>query len=260
MNPAFYTCVTGPDNGYVPDLSHLGSCGFDFVVIHDNHHVERRFPGWRRLNLDDSYPFDPDRNGNKQRYAKTQPWLYLDDYSHSVYLDPKWEITDAFLELCREQVQTDPGWYVPRHPSRSTFQEEIVFPFMNGTLSLEECKYVVEVLQAEDAELEKYFPSLCTWMIRRHDETTRRIGERWFELIQKCYQGHVRDQVVFPFAVADCDGWSHVKHRISIQQLYDCGVTLNYPNQVRTRDLDVQSELPELINFLKGLAGYSTDT
>ncbi|HAJ76806.1 MAG TPA: hypothetical protein DCM64_10160 [Gammaproteobacteria bacterium] len=250
MSNVFYTCVTGPDNGYVHDVSDMDHCGFDFVTIHDSHHGE--FPGWRSINIDAVYPFDKDMHGHKQRYAKTMPHLFLEGYDYSVYLDPKWELTENFLNLCRQRIDENPSWLVCAHPSRSTLFEEFLFPFSNGILSYEECVRVVDALVEEKVDFEKYFASLNTWIIRQHNHSNAKIGKRWFDLIHKCYDNHVRDQILLPFAIESLD---QVNRCLSIEQLYRAGVRLNYPNQNRIRKVDWQKQIYDLIAYLHSRTG-----
>lgn len=250
MSIAFYTCVTGPGNGYVHDVSHLEQGGIDFIAIHDAHHSE--FPGWRSIDIDAVYPFNKEMHGHKQRYAKTMPHLFLQDYQYSIYLDPKWELTDEFIKLCKEQVSRQVPWLACSHPSRTTLYEEFLYPFTNGTLSYEECVRVIDTLVDEEVNFDNYFPSLNTWIIRQHNDANQRIGERWFELIQKCYTNHVRDQIVFPFAL---ENPGQVEKSLSIEQLYRAGVRLNYPNQTRIRKVNWQKQVYDLIAYLHSRTG-----
>lgn len=250
MNAVFYTCVTGPGNGYVHDVSSMQDSGFDFVAIHDSHH--QGFPGWKSINIDDDYPHDKDRFAHKQRYAKTMPHLYFSDYDYSVFLDPKWEITEEFLELCKQKVESEPSWLVSSHPQRVSLFEEFLSPFANNTLSYEECVKVIDVLIAEKVDFEQYFSSLSTWIIRQHNKSNIKIGERWFDLIQKCFDNHVRDQILLPFAVTDA---AQVDHSMSIEELYQSGVRLNYPNQNRMKRWNWQRQSYELIAYLHGRTG-----
>jgi hypothetical protein len=253
MKKVFYTCVTGPDNGYVHDVTDLDQHGFDFVAIHDSHH--EGFSGWRSINIDDDYPFDLDKFAHKQRYAKTMPHKYLSEYDYSVFLDPKWELTSEFIKLCKQLVEEHPQWKLPAHPKRNTLYEEFLFPFSNGTLSYEECVKVIDILIEEKADFNGFFSSLCTWMVRAHNETTQKIGERWFELINKCYADNVRDQIIFPFAVSAVDTGSVVDRSLSIEQLYEAGVRLNYPNQTRTKTVNWRKDFYDLIAYLHGRTG-----
>ncbi|NKB34813.1 MAG: hypothetical protein GKR91_17090 [Pseudomonadales bacterium] len=250
MKSVFYTCVTGPDNGYVHDVSNLENHGFDFVAIHDSHHDE--FPGWRSINIDEDYPYDKQQYGHKQRYAKTMPQKFLSAYEYSVFLDPKWEITEDFLKLCSQLIEEHPQWKVAAHPSRSSLYEEFLFPFSNGTLSYAECVRVIDVLIEEKVDFNSFFSSLCTWIVRRHDDTTQKIGERWFELIQKCYEGNVRDQILFPFAVSDP---AIIDRTLTIEELYETGVRLNYPNQTRVKTANWRHDFYDLIAYLHGRTG-----
>jgi len=250
MKTVFYTCVTGPDNSYVHNVCSIDNYGFDFVAIHDDHH--EGFPGWCSINIDDEYPFDKEQYGHKQRYAKTMPQKILGEYEYSVYLDPKWEITDEFVKLCSQLVEEHPLWKVPTHPSRSCLYEEFLFPFSNGTLSYEECIHVIDVLMEEKVDFNSFFSSLCTWIIRRHDKTTEEIGERWFELIQKCYEGYVRDQIVFPFSVSEA---SLIDRSLTVEELYATGVRLNYPNQTRVKASNWRHNFYDLIAYLHGRTG-----
>lgn len=250
MNAVFYTCITGPGNGCAHDVSNLDTHGFDFVAIHDSHYES--FPGWRSINIDDSYPFDKEKFGHKQRYAKTMPQKFLPEYEFSIFLDPKWEFTSDLLKLCRQLVEQNPQWLVPHHPDRSSLYEEFLFPFSNGTLSYDECVHVIDVLVDEKVNFNHFFSSLCTWIIRKHDKTTEDIGQRWFELIQKCYANNVRDQILLPFAVTDP---MQIDRSLTIEQLYKAGTRLNYPNQTRVRVSDWRNDFYDLIAYLHGRTG-----
>lgn len=252
MSIAFYTCVTGPGNGYVHDVTSMDHAGFDFIAIHDAHHES--YPGWRSIDIDAVYPFDKALHGHKQRYGKTMPHLFLQDYQYSVYLDPKWELTEEFLRLCRDQIDEQASWLACAHPSRTTLYEEILFPFTNGTLSYEECLCLIDTLVDEETKFENYFSSLNTWIIRQHNDDNKKIGERWFELIQKCYSNHVRDQILLPFAL---ESFGQMNKSLSIEQLYQTGVRLNYPNQTRIREVDWQKQVNDLIAYLHEHTGLS---
>lgn len=250
MRTVFYTVVTGPGNGYVHDVRAMDHHGFDFVAIHDRYH--QGFPGWESIQLDTQYPFDTEQFGHKQRWPKTQPDLFLADYEYSVYLDPKWELTDAFLRLCRERVELDLPWQAVAHPDRNNFYQEVVFAYGNGILSFEECIKLLNTLNSRNVNFHHFFTSLCTWIIRRHDADSQAIGRRWFELIQACYSNNVRDQLVFPFALDD----SNQIHRVlNIDQLYQTGVKLNYPNQTRIKKTDWQARVHELIDVIERTTG-----
>jgi len=180
------------------------------------------------------------------------PQKFLGEYEYSVFLDPKWEFTSALTQLCCELIEADPQWLVPHHPDRVSLYQEFLFPFSNGTLSYEECVHIIDVLIEEKANFENFFPSLCTWMIRKHNETTAQIGERWFDLIQKCYKGNVRDQILFPFAAKEP---AAIDRSLSLEQLYNTGTRLNYPNQTRVKVSDWRSNFYDLIAYLHGRTG-----
>ncbi len=253
MKSVFYTCVTGPDSGYVHDVSSLSSIDFDFVALHDSH--RQVFPGWTSVNLDDFYPHKLDQYGHKQRYAKTMPQLFFADYDYSAYLDPKWEITQPFLDFCAESIRTKRSWMVPHHPQRTTLVQEFLFPFCNGILSLDECTRVIDLLLQKKVDFSQYFSSLCTWMIRQHNQTNKEIGERWFDLILQSYEHNVRDQILLPFATKDP---SAIDRSLSINQLYDCGVKLNYPNQTRIKRIDWEIQINDLLIYIGDKTGLPT--
>lgn len=254
MKSVFYTSVTGPGNGYVHDVSGMQHPAFDFVVIHDSHHGS--FPGWESINIDESYPHDIEKYAHKQRYGRLLPHLYFGDYEYSVYLDPKWELTPAFIDLCAELVARKRSWLMPAHPHRENLVQEFLFPFCNGALSLQECFKVIDYLHAQNTDFSRFFSSLAGWLVRQHNRTNREIGERWFELLMNCYDNNVRDQILLPFAVTDK---SHVERSLSIGQLYDCGVTMRDPNpDARLKQVDWESEINELLLYLREKTGLVT--
>ncbi|MEX2130411.1 MAG: hypothetical protein WD772_02915, partial [Pseudohongiellaceae bacterium] len=207
-----------------------------------------RFPGWETVNIDASFPLDPNLHGHKHRFGKTMPHRFFPDYDSYVYLDPKWEITREFLLRSKELLSKDSDWITCRHPDRQSFIAEILFPYYSGTLSFEEIVYLVNQLNAENVRFSTFFSSLTTWIVRKDTARTRQTGERWFDLLCKCYRNHVRDQIVFPFAVCS---QSDIACDLSITDLYDTGVVLNYPNQVRTIAVDWATRYGELMAFLK---------
>ncbi len=235
------------------DVTDMQHPAFDFVVVHDSHH--QPFPGWDSINIDESYPYDIEKYAHKQRYSRMLPHLFFGDYEYSVYLDPKWELTPAFIDLCAEQISLRKSWLVPMHPQRENLVQEFLFPFCNGGLSLQECFRVIDCLVAQKTDFSRFFPTLTGWLIRQHNETNRAIGERWFDLIMRCYENNVRDQIVFPFAVQDR---ASIDTSLSMQSLFDCGVELNYPNQVRTKEVDWESEINELLLYLREKTGLYT--
>ena len=253
MKSVFYTSVTGPNNGYVHDVSAMQHPAFDFVAIHDSHH--QSFPGWKSINIDESYPYDKGMYAHKQRYPRMLPHLFFSEYEYSVYLDPKWELTTEFLDLCAAQIARQKSWLMPIHPKRENLVQEILFPFCNGSLSLDECKYLIDKLVEENVDFSKFFPSLTGWLIRQHNDVNREIGERWFDLLMKCYENNTRDQIVFPFAVGD---ESLVERSLHMAQFAECGVKLNYPNQVRIKKVDWQSQINDLLRYFRETTGVYT--
>lgn len=254
MKNVFYTSVTGPNNGYVHDVSDMQHPDFDFVAVHDSHH--QSFPGWKSINVDESYPYDKNKYAHKQRYARAMPHLYFSDYEYSVYLDPKWSLTPKFIELCAQQVSKKKSWLMPTHPNRVNLVQEILFPFCNGSLSLQECKRVIDVLASKNTDFSKFFSSLTGWLIRQHNQTNQDIGERWFDLLLKCYDNNTRDQIVFPFAVNDR---SHIEQSLSMDQLYGCGVEMSDPShRARLNQVDWESEINTLLLYFQEKTGIHT--
>ena len=254
MKAVFYTSVTGPGNGYVHDVSDLQHPAFDFVAIHDSHH--QPFPGWRSINIDESYPHSLTQYAHKQRYGRMLPHLFFGDYEYSVYIDPKWALTAEFIDLCAKQVALRKSWLMPTHPERENLVQEFLFPFCNGALSLAECIKVIDYLAAQSTDFSRFFSSLTGWLIRQHNQTNREVGERWFDLILNCYEGNVRDQILFPFAVNDR---SDIEQSLSMRQLYDCGVTMSDPNpNARLKQVDWESEINTLLLYLREKTGLVT--
>lgn len=254
MKSVFYTSVTGPGNGYVHDVSGMQHPDFDFVAVHDSHH--QLFPGWESINVDASYPYDIEKYAHKQRYARMLPHLFFSDYEYSVYLDPKWEITSEFVDLCSRQVAKKKSWLMPSHPQRENLVQEFLFPYCNGALTLQECFKVIDYLDAKNTDFSKFFPSLTGWLIRQHNQTNRGIGERWFELIRNCYDNNVRDQILFPFALKDR---SDIERSLSMSQLYDCGVNMRDPNhEARLNQVDWESGINDLLLYLRKKTGLIT--
>ncbi len=254
MKAVFYTSVTGPKGGYVHDVSRLQHPDFDFIAVHDSH--QRSFPGWESINVDDSYPYDIEKYAHKQRYARMMPHLFFADYEYSVYIDPKWELTAEFIDLCAEQVAKQKSWLMPRHPHRENLVQEFLFPFCNGALSLQECFRVIDYLAAQNTDFSRFFSSLAGWLVRQHNQTNREIGERWFDLILKCYDGNVRDQILLPFAVSDR---SQIELSLSMSQLYGSGVKMRDPNlEARLNQVDWESEINEILLYLRDKNGLIT--
>lgn len=254
MKSVFYTSVTGPMGGYVHDVSSMQHSDFDFIAIHDSHH--QSFPGWESIDIDESYPYDIEQYAHKQRYARLLPHLYFGEYEYSVYLDPKWILTKEFIELCAVQVAREKSWLMPTHPKRENLVQEFLFPFCNGSLSLQECIKVLDYLAAMDTDFSRFFPSLTGWLIRQHNKTNQEIGERWFDLILNCYDNNVRDQILFPFAVNDR---SHIERSLSMGKLYDSGVKMGDPNlRARIKQVDWQSEINDLLLHLRKRTGSPT--
>lgn len=254
MKSVFYTSVTGPNNGYVHDVSRMQHPDFDFVAIHDSHH--QPFPGWESINIDESYPYDIEQYAHKQRYARMLPHLYFSDYEYSVYLDPKWALTTEFIDLCAEQIAKKKSWLMPTHPSRKNLVQEFLFPFCNGSLSKQECIKVIDYLVACNTDFSRFFSSLTGWLIREHNQTNKEIGERWFELLLKCYDNNVRDQILFPFAVNDR---SHIEQSLNMGQLYNCGVKMSDPSHLaRLKKVDWESEINDFLLYFREKTGVHT--
>ena len=99
MKIVFYTCATGPEDGFIDDISEITPDGLECYFLHDKHlepeAVEGK--GWKYINLD-KVDECPTNFGTKQRFGKLLPHRHFPDADRTIYLDNKWHLTRAAFE------------------------------------------------------------------------------------------------------------------------------------------------------------------
>jgi len=210
MKIVFYTCATGPEDGFIPDIRGLVPEGLECYFLHDNHlkseATENR--GWKYINLDE-VDGCPTNFGTKQRFGKLLPHRHFPDADRTIYLDNKWHLTRAALEaLLRFTLNHDGDCFVPRHPDNRTLAQELMWPFAGGPWSFDETVRTAEAIKTYGLNPENFCSVLATLLIRKNNEIVNAANEKWYWFVENTYSGSVRDQPFFcysgmPFTLID---------------------------------------------------------
>ena len=251
MKIVYYTCSTGPEDGFVPSIKEQLPENLEAFYLHDGHIDVEQDKGWSYINLQDVSGCPATSFPLRQRFGKMLPHLFFPDADYTIYLDQKYYLHRSFFETLLNLIEENPSkhFLVPKHPDNRTFFEELLFPFTTGMFSYDYTREVANRFHQAGANPENFISTLACLLVRKNSPEIIEANTRWYDLTKGLYgEGPLRDQLTLPYSGVPL---SLVENYLEIQQ--ETGTLLYYPTTSRhcgQPDIDKKSDL---LNELKSL-------
>lgn len=199
MNIVFYTCATGPEDGFIPSIAEELPEGISCYFLHDSFLKDQatETKGWNYINLDDQIDC-PQSFNLKQRFGKTLSHRWFPDADVTIYSDNKWYFSRAFFDFLINVVKNiEVDCVVAEHPDNRSFIEEVMWGFTRGTLSFDMSLHVANKLKSYGCDLNAFESALCTFLIRKNTEKVAEANSLWYRMLLDTFTDRLRDQPFF---------------------------------------------------------------
>ena len=197
MKIVFYTCSTGPYDTFLPCIREELT-DIECYYVHDGHVPLRKESGWEYIDIREHCT--ESLSGHRHRFAKTHPHILFPNADYTIWLDSKFYIGKPFFDFCTQLICDGADWLTLKHEFKETLADEIIFPFLNGTLSYDECTRVLDVLEKRQVNYEDFIPTLTLFLIRKSSVENTQIDLLWWEMMKETYPRFMRDQIFLPFS------------------------------------------------------------
>lgn len=248
MKLVYYTCSTGPDDGFVPSIKEQLPDNVEAFYVHDGHIKEEANKGWSYLNLLD-YPDVPDHVQHRQRYAKTLHHVLFPDADWTLYVDQKHHFHRSFFETVETFIEDTREFIVSSHPENRSFVEEFMFAFNRGTFSYEYAMQVLNKMATLKIDPDKFVSLRADLLLRKNCESVNSACQRWYDLIRYVYSGDIRDQLLLPYcgpSISTIDDMDYVYAQTShFQPAYNARVR---PQVDAEKALELEVEITRILS------------
>lgn len=202
MKVVFYTCNTGPEDGFVPSIKEELPDSIRAYYLHDGNIPTDPDKGWEYIDIRDQYC--PENVQLRQRYGKILAHKWFPDADWTIYLDQKWYLPRSFFETCINVIKNAESreFFVPSHPDNRTLVDELMFAYNRGTFSEDYTIDVAKSLISLGANPDHFTSMLACFLIRKNTEEVIKASISWYNLLSQVYNGPVRDQVFLPYCGA----------------------------------------------------------
>lgn len=199
MKTIFFTCNTGPVDGFVPSIKEELPEGLEAYYMHDGCIPTELNKGWEYIDLRE-YAGCPENVQLRQRFGRLLAHKILPEHDASIYLDQKWFLSRQFFEKVVslfEEATAD--IIISSHPDNRSLKEEIMFAYGRGSFSGDYTLDVVDKLAKIGVKGESFVSLLTTLILRKNTEEANHAFESWYTLLSHVYSDAVRDQVLVPY-------------------------------------------------------------
>lgn len=247
----YITAITN-NFGFLPDISRYKSEKRKFVCFHDDHTNVNSDTGWDFQKIN----YNTKNSRIKQRYVKCN-FQDLVDSEYYCWVDPRFLFLNNSFFLYVEHIISNNSFdiLVQPHPTRKSLSDEFVWAYTTGKLTYSDCMSVIDCLQEKNLNLNNFFSTLLNIFVVKGGEKTRKMGNRWFNLIVDCYHDKchsIRDQLIFPFSIESINvSFFNIFEMVEYEHwLYNLGIThANFDND-NPKAMDWR---PHISNFLKDI-------
>ena len=170
--------------------------GYDYIILTDQIFENKNHLNWTILNINEETNYLNLNIIKTQRFFKTHPHLFFQNYDLSIYIDPTFEIKGQLDEFLLRILTPNLSIYVLEHPDRNTINNEFsavlqYYKETNKTVNFIKNKYNKEKFPDNNGLAE------CCLIIRKHNEINcKNFMNNWFEEIK--LNSH-RDQLSFNY-------------------------------------------------------------
>ena len=186
--------------GFVQSIKEQQIPEFEYWFLHDNHVEATDNKGWNYI--DTSNFLTNKSHPKRNRFMKMMTYEFFSDFDYLIWLDCKFYVPKDFLQFCLKLIkEEEPNWLLSKHSYRTTMQQEIEHMKNKRDFTDSQINDAVKHLNPN-----LWFSIDGSWHIRKNNKKNKEIGQKWYELTDKCYPdnlGHVRDQFTFSSAIED---------------------------------------------------------
>jgi hypothetical protein len=204
MKIVFFTCSTGPEDGFVPNIKQELPERLDAYYLHDGNIELPTDRGWKYLNITEQTDCPNTTYPMRQRFGRLLSHRWFPDADWTIYLDQKWYLHKDFFTTMVRYIEENPTHHfvVPKHSETRSLWEELAFPFMSGYFTFDYAAKVLKKLKELRCHPEDFTSTLTCLLIRKNTPIVNAANERWYSLLNLTYDFSVRDQLLLPYSGA----------------------------------------------------------
>lgn len=168
--------------------------GWDYYAFIEPYPNKNKSGNWTILKVPEFIKNLPVKEVKKQRYIKTHPHLFFQNYSLSLYIDGNINITGNLSEFIMRILKPKYNIFMVEHPERGSINEE----FKEVVRLKKDTQRMADIVK-EHCQKENYPDDIglaeTNVMVRRHNQNeTIELMENWWNEI---YKYSHRDQLSF---------------------------------------------------------------
>ena len=172
--------------------------GWDYFAFVDPYDSQNKDTNWTILPITEEIKNLDIKTVKKQRFIKTHPHLFFQNYSLSIYIDATYSIIGDLNEFILRILTPNFNIYTLEHPDRNNLYQEIEEVVYERKEKRSKANYIKEKYLSENIPKETGLIESCI-MIRRHNEKECiDIMEQWWNEIKD--NSH-RDQLSFNYVL-----------------------------------------------------------
>ena len=257
MKIVYYTCNTGYNEGFVPNITAELPENIEAYYLHDGGIPLHKNRGWQYIDVRDYDDCPKTSLALRQRFAKTLPHKFFPDADWTIYTDQKYYLPRSFFNEMLSLINNEDGktFFVPQHVENRTLLEEVQFSFKKGTFSYDLALSTLNFLKNNRMTPEDFISTMALLLVRKNCSLNNAANERWFSLLNQAYTVDIRDQIFLPYTGAPLS-LLICQDPESNDYIEDLGGLWRYPayhTGVRTRPQLEMHRLEELVNVYTSL-------
>lgn len=247
------TYVTAITNnfGFLPNIASYKNENRSFICFYDSDDTVDHQSGWDFQKIE----YDSKNARIKQRYVKCN-FQDLVNSDYYCWIDPRHMfLSDSFFLHVENIIENDSfDILIQPHPIRKSLSDEFVWAYTTGKLSYSDCMSVIDCIQSKSLNLDDYFSTLLSIFVVKSNEKTKKMGNRWFDLIIDCYHDKchsIRDQIIFPFSVENL--------KVLFFNIYEFGGYEEWIHNLGIKYADFDGDSPKGLDWRPHISSFLTD-
>ena len=246
MKIIYYTCNTGYNDGFVPNITAELPENIEAYYLHDGCLPLHEGRGWNYLDVRNFSGCPENSLSLRQRFAKTLPHRFFPDADWTIYVDQKYYLPNSFFNKMLGLVNNEDGntFFVLQHHENRTLLEEVQFPFTTGKFSYDLTIKVLNFLKSNRMMPEEFISTDASLLVRKNCPVNTAANECWFSLLNQVYTVDVRDQIFLPYTGAQLSLLADKNSKIDY--IKDHGGLWHYPSGDKPRNQPEIHRLQEI--------------
>lgn len=206
MKIVYYTCQTGPGEGYIPSIKEQIPDGIEAYFLHDGYLGTPENRGWNYIDLTKEADCPTASFQLRQRYGRFLHHRWFPDADWTIYTDQKYYLHRNFWEECLSLIEnaTTEEFFTLRHPEKRTLYTELLKPFNTGQFTFDVTVKTLHYLKNNGYHPDDFVSTLTCFLLRKNCPSVNGASQRWYQMLQDAYDTiATRDQPLLPYAGAN---------------------------------------------------------